>query len=92
MANVSHGMNVQAVEDLGRRLQNNYAKDIERFMAEIEKLVNGTTATWIGKDGNDFRSWWPAKRAALKNIAQDLHGFGQSALNNAREQREVSGR
>jgi uncharacterized protein YukE len=85
-------MNVEEVERLGKQLQGTYAAEIRRFMSEIEKLVNNTNGIWIGKDGNDFRSWWPAKRNALRAIAEDLHGFGQSALNNASEQRTVSDR
>ena len=91
MANLSHGMNVGAVEDLGHKLQNTYAAQINQFMSQIEHLVNNTSNTWVGKDANDFRSWWPAKRNALKAIATDLNGFGQSALNNASEQRTASG-
>jgi hypothetical protein len=91
MANISHGMNVTEIENLGRKLQQTYAEDVSRVMREIETLVNNTSGTWLGRDANDFRSWWPAKRNALKAIAADLHGFGQSALNNATEQKNVSG-
>lgn len=91
MANLSHGMNVGEVEALGHKLQKTYAAQIDQFMTQIETLVNNTNGTWVGKDANDFRSWWPAKRSALKAIATDLHGFGQSALNNASEQRTASG-
>ena len=91
MANLSHGMNVNDVEDLGHKLQNNYSAQITQCMTQIEQLVNNTNNTWVGKDANDFRSWWPAKRSALKAIAADLHGFGQSALNNASEQKSASG-
>ena len=91
MANLSHGMNVQEVENLGHKLLNTYAAQITQFMTQIEQLVNNTSDTWAGKDANDFRSWWPAKRNALKAIATDLHGFGQSALNNASEQKSASG-
>jgi uncharacterized protein YukE len=91
MANLSHGMNVAEVEKLGKQLQDVYSAEISRFMTQIEKLVNHTNETWVGKDANDFRSWWPAKRNALKAIADDLHGFGQSALNNASDQKTASG-
>ena len=91
MPAISHGMNVDQVRTLGNKLQSHYASNIDQFITEIDNQVNDTTNSWVGKDGNDFRSWWPAKRSALKAIRDDLHGFGQSALNNASEQEAVSG-
>ncbi len=92
MANISHGMNIVEVRNAGNRLQNHHAESIRGLMREIEGMVNDTSGTWIGPDGDRFRSWWPEKRSALTAIADDLHGFGQSALNNAQEQEDVSGR
>lgn len=87
---ISHGMNIGEVRQLGTRLQNQYAESIRDVMRQVEQMVNGTQGTWIGPDADRFRSWWPDKRAALNAIADDLHGFGQSALNNAQEQENVS--
>lgn len=92
MAHISHGMNVADVRNLGFRLQRHYAESIRGLMREIEGMVNGTTSTWVGPDADAFRSWWPEKRAALNMIAEDLHGFGQSAINNASDQETASGR
>lgn len=88
---LSHGMNIEAVEEVGRKLQNHYSATIDQFINEIEGMVNSTSGTWMGADADRFRSWWPEKRSALKAISSDLHGFGQSALNNASEQRAASG-
>ena len=92
MTQISHGMNIGEVRNLGTRLQQQYAESIRGLMREIEGLVNNTTTTWVGPDAEAFRSWWPDKRTALNAIADDLHGFGQSALNNVSEQESVSGR
>jgi uncharacterized protein YukE len=92
MAQISHGMNIGEVRSLGGRLQSHYAESIRGLMREMEQLVNNTSTMWVGPDAEAFRSWWPEKRAALTAIAEDLHGFGQSALNNANEQESVSGR
>ena len=84
------GMDVGEVRNMGRRLQDHHAESIRGLMQEIEGMVNQTESTWVGSDANRFRSWWPEKRRALLAIADDLHGFGQSALNNAQEQENAS--
>ena len=91
MANISHGMNIGEVRSLGNRLQSHHAESIRGLQREIEQMVNNTSSTWLGPDGERFRGWWPEKRAALNAIAEDLHGFGQSALNNASAQETASG-
>lgn len=92
MANISHGMNIGEVRNLGNKLQRQHAEAINSLAKEIESLVNQTSSTWVGPDAERFRSWWPEKRATLNAIAQDLHGYGQSALNNAQEQEDVANR
>jgi hypothetical protein len=88
MTALSQGMNVDEVEALGRRLQG-VAQDFERWTADLERIVNGVN--WNGPDADMFkRSWWPQHRGRLNGVKTDLHGFGQSALNNASEQRRAS--
>lgn len=87
---VTHGMDPAAVESLGHRLQDDYAARIDAIANELNSLVSRTSSQWTGPKGDLFRSWWPAKRSKLIAISQDLHGFGQSALNNASEQRDSS--
>lgn len=90
MAAVTHGMNPDEVENLGRTLQRK-ADELRGHVSQLEGLVNNTG--WMGKDASDFKGpWWTGHKKQLLTIAEGLHGFGQSALNNAREQREVSGR
>jgi hypothetical protein len=84
----THGMDLAAVEELGRFLQLK-AGEIRTLSGDVESTLNRTA--WIGDDGGVFRqTLWPAHRTRLASIADDIHGFGQSALNNASEQREAS--
>jgi len=85
---LTHGMNVEEVRQLGQHLQASKGT-IENLIREIEGKVNG--AGWQGPDATRFKTeWWPQHRTQLNKIADDLHGFGQSALNNAQEQENVS--
>ncbi len=85
---VTHGMNPDEVERLGNELQAR-AADIETMLGTIAGLVRSTT--WNGPDATMFKDdWWPGHEASLRRVATDLNGFGQSALNNARAQRDVS--
>ena len=91
MPEVTHGMDVAAVEDLGRRIQGQHVEQMRNVIRQIDAAVSGTGSSWSGPDAARFRSWWPEKRARMEGIANDLHGFAQSALNNATEQRGASG-
>lgn len=85
---VTHGMNVEEVKTLGDQLKRK-GGDIERLVREIENQLNGTT--WVGPDADTFRNnWWPGHKRRLEQMAKDLDGFGQSAMNNASEQVDVS--
>lgn len=86
---LTHGMDVEAVEALGALLQQR-SEQLRQISAEIERRLAGSA--WNGPDGQAFRQQaWPAGRGRLTQVAADLHGFGQSALNNAAEQRQASG-
>lgn len=86
---VTQGMNVEEVERLGAQLQRS-AQDIDTWTASIDRLVVGTP--WMGSDADRFKhEWWPGHRARIRSVAGELNGYGQSALNNASEQRRASG-
>ena len=87
---VTHGMNPEEVRALGTQLQD-VARQIETIMGQLNSKVGSTT--WVGPDASQFKDqWWPEHRQHLQRVATDLSGFGQSALNNAAEQEQVSGR
>lgn len=85
----THGMHLEEVEELGRLLQ--ARGDLLRTLAmDVERAVGSTT--WAGPDATTFtQQWWPGHRTRLQQVAEQLTGFGQSALNNATEQRDASG-
>ena len=82
------GMNVAEVEDLGRFLQSHAGK-LESIRSQIDQLVR--SAAWVGFDATRFtQQWWPEHAARLATVDRELEGLGQSALNNAAEQRQAS--
>ena len=88
MSNLTHGMNLEEVEELGHALKER-AKAISAIAGQIDRRVHSTT--WAGSDAEKFRgSWWPTHKAKLYATAKELDGLGQSALNNATEQRSAS--
>jgi hypothetical protein len=90
MGAITHGMNANDVEAVGHRLQDRHAEAIRAAVAQIEQLVSNSGSSWTGPDADDFRGWWSEKRQRMLAMAEDLHGFGQSALNNVSEQRGAS--
>lgn len=88
MANISHGMNIGEVRDLAGKLKQ-ISQEINGMVNMLNGKVNSTS--WVGPDATKFKSdWWPQHRQHLQKMATDLDGFGQSALNNATEQENVS--
>lgn len=86
------GMDVDLVEQEGNKLKKK-ASDLGALMAEINSIVSGLPAIWDGKDANEFvHNWWPGHRQSLQSVINSIDGLGQSALNNASEQRDVSNR
>lgn len=87
------GMDTQVVSSMGKEMQKLANQIDQTIVAQIDRLVAHIPADWNGKDANQFADWWKSQhRKNLKKVASDLHGLGQSALNNAKEQEQVSGR
>ena len=85
---ITHGMNIEEVRNLGRQLQQQ-ADNLRSLVGQLEGAVN--SASWLGPDATTFKSqWWPEHRAHLQQAAEGLHGFGQSALNNAQDQENTA--
>lgn len=85
---VSHGMNVEEVKALGAQLQQS-AQQIRDLVAQLNGAVGN--ATWMGPDATTFKgTWWPEQQGHLNAAAEGLHGFGQSAINNANAQEQTS--
>lgn len=85
------GMDVDAVERTGRALQAQ-AVQLGDLVGRLDRLVHQLPAVWEGDDARRFvQEWWPEHKTALAGSREAVHGLGQSALNNASEQREASG-
>lgn len=85
---VTHGMNVDEVRMLGDLLKRK-AADIRAIVSEINGKVHSTV--WEGPDARAFKDqWWPEHQQHLTSVADQVDGFGQSALNNAQEQENIS--
>ena len=84
------GMDVDAVEAVSKQLKTQ-AQQIGTLVASIDKIVNGLTGVWDGPDAHTFvTNWWPQHKKELMNAQTQIDGLGQSAHNNAQEQRNVS--
>jgi hypothetical protein len=84
------GMDADLVESAGRELKTR-AGDITNIVSELDRLVNGLLSIWDGPDAKTFvEQWWPEHKNQLVKASTTIEGLGQSALNNASEQRNVS--
>lgn len=87
---VYSGMDVEAVESAGRDLRSR-AEELLEIRSRLEGLVRALPGVWDGSDARAFvTEWWPEHSAGLASVAEKISGLGQSALNNAEDQRTVS--
>jgi surface antigen/uncharacterized protein YukE len=85
------GMDADQVENAGRSLKDRAAA-IDSIVAGIDKVVKSLPSIWEGSDSQKFvEVWWPDHRKQLVAASVSVEGLGQSALNNASEQRNASG-
>jgi uncharacterized protein YukE len=84
-------MDPDVVEQIGQRLKSQ-AQQIEGVIHAIEGLVSEAMHAWEGPDSQQFHDWWNSQhRPALTNAQHAIDGLGTSAINNAHDQRAVSG-
>lgn len=89
MSNITEGMNIDEVEELGRFLKSTASDDLKRYVRQLDR--QSASAPWGGQDADRFRSTqWPKYRRELLKISDELFAFGEAALRNATEQREAS--
>lgn len=85
------GMDVEQVRGLGSQL-NSQADQIGSVISAIEGIVSSLSGAWTGTDATQFADWWSSQHRPALQAAQDaIAGLGQSALNNADAQEQVSG-
>lgn len=82
------GMDVEEVRRTGQELK----RVAQSFRDEMNTLNNHVVNTpWIGPDADRFKTdWWPKHKGVIENMIVELDGLGQSAMNNAQEQEDVS--
>jgi surface antigen/uncharacterized protein YukE len=85
------GMDVGQVESLAGKLRT-AADGIDAVVATITSLIGDAGHVWRGHDLDLFQQWWHDKhRPHLQQVAESIRGLGQSAHNNAADQRQASG-
>ena len=85
------GMDIGRVQAMGRSMQA-HADEMRQMVKQLDGYVGQIPGSWSGADATRFADWWQGHRSSILNAAGDLHGLGQSALNNATEQADVSNR
>ena len=85
------GMDVDQVESAGKELKAR-SQEIDALVAKVDGIVRKLPGVWDGPDAQQFvNEWWPEHKKTLAHVSTSVAGLGQSALNNASQQREVSG-
>ena len=84
------GMDVEAVESVGRQLKQGAAA-VDPIVGTLDKAVSSLAQLWDGPDAQRLIQSWPTFRKSLVAAQASIAGLGQSALNNASEQRQASG-
>ena len=84
------GMDADQVAAAGKSLKER-AAEIDGLVAKIDGIVRSLPGVWDGPDAQQFTNeWWPEHKKTLVAASSHVAGLGQSALNNAAEQRDVS--
>jgi len=84
-------MDVDEVERVAAGLHQQ-AGNLGQAISAINNLVNQAVHVWEGPDSKQFQDWWNSQhQPALNRAKEAIEGLSQSAKNNARAQRDVSG-
>jgi WXG100 family type VII secretion target len=85
------GMDVEQIRGVASQLQAQ-SEQINSVISTIESLISSSIgSSWVGTDATQFQDWWNSQhRPALQSAQEAIAGLGQSALNNADQQEQVS--
>jgi uncharacterized protein YukE len=84
------GMDVDLVEEKGRGLKAD-AEKLDQIIRQLDAVVRRLPASWEGQDARDFvNSRWPRHKQSLQQSVAAVRGLGESAINNAADQRRTS--
>lgn len=81
---------VEQVESIGKELKA-MATQLSGVSGQVNAKIRQLPALWQGHDAQMFVNiWWPQHQKELAAAISAIDGLGQSALNNATEQRRAS--
>ena len=84
------GMNVDVVENQARQLQH-LAEQTKQLISKIDGEIARLAENWHGDDSKRFHTEWEGQhKQALTQSAQILDDMGQSATQQANQQRQTS--
>lgn len=91
MANITSGMNAEVISGKIVPGLNREAQEIERTIADVDRLVRETSENWKGSDAKQFEQKWNSKfKNQLKKLGQELKQLADTARKNADRQRDTS--
>ncbi len=85
------GMDADVVRGIAAKLDGEAGR-IAAVVADVDRLLSGAQADWLGRDAEQFVGWWHQQhRVALLDLRDAIAGLAQSARNNASVQDTTSG-
>jgi hypothetical protein len=88
MPNITHGMNIEDVKLLARKLDEK-AAEIDKIVNEVNGVLNN--ASWVGPDAEAFKNKWRSEGVRQCNEAKKiLSDAGRAANTNASAQESTS--
>lgn len=86
---ITHGMNVEQVRQIGRKLQAE-AEKIGQVMQTVDSQVQTAQTAWKGPDSQQFAQTWQGHRPQLQKLKSELETLSKKALSNAEAQTSTS--
>jgi uncharacterized protein YukE len=88
MANITHGMDLEAVQKFAHKMRDS-AEKIDSIVQTLGKEL--AQVGWKGPDRTRFENEWRGQHtSALKKAAADLHNAAKLADKNVKEQQSAS--
>lgn len=89
MANITHGMNVDAVLGISGKLQGESAA-IQQVVKQVDALLAQALNVWVGPDSRQFDQLWRQHRPQLVALQNALQDLSSKAKGNAQKQQSES--
>lgn len=84
------GMDPDQVDVLGRQLQSQESH-LTGLINQLDGLTSTMASNWLGNDSTRFQQTWHGQyRQQLQHAATQLGQLGQTAIQNAAQQRSTS--